>query len=165
MGSGTHTRFSTDAASLSAMRELNLPEAARILIVSDDGAMRDRLKKAFQETGFVAKFAKTIAAGCKSARSGRFPVVITAPVLADGSWRRLVDIADQYQLGFAVVLVASNFDFTQWGKALEDGAFDVLDSLHELPKAAEVAKRAWRAANLKGAEHPHPEGVLPPQAA
>jgi DNA-binding NtrC family response regulator len=135
------------------------------LIVSDDDAITQQLKKAFQEAGLVTKCAKTVAAGCKSARSGRFPVVITTPVLADGSWRRLVDIASQYQLGFVVVLVASNFDFTQWAKALEDGAFDVLDSLHELPKAAEVAKRAWRAANLRGAEQPHPEGALPPRAA
>ena len=30
-----------------------------------------------------------------------------------------------------------------------DGAFDVLDALNDLPKAAEVAKSAWKAAELK----------------
>jgi hypothetical protein len=29
-----------------------------------------------------------------------------------------------------------------WAGALEDGAFDVLDALHELPRAADVAKCA-----------------------
>lgn len=164
MGSATPARAAIDSSS-SPQSKLEGPEAVRILIVSDDDAINTRLKDAFRKSGFVAKCAKSIAAGCKSARSGRFPVVVTTPVLADGTWRRLVDIASQYQLGFVVVLVASNFDFTQWGKALEDGAFDVLDSLHELPKAAEVAKRAWRAASFKGAGQHQAEGALPPRAA
>jgi hypothetical protein len=53
-----------------------------------------------------------------------------------------------------VVLVASTFDFNQRAEALEEGAFDVLDAFHELPRAAEVAKRALWAAYLKGAWRP-----------
>ena len=90
-------------------------------------------------------------AGCALARSGRFHVVFTIPVLEDGSWRRLADIASQYDLGFVVVLVASNFDFNQCTEALEAGAFDVLDPMHELPKTAEAAKCALWVAYLKGA--------------
>jgi len=48
-----------------------------------------------------------------------------------------------------VVLLARDFDLHQWAEALKDGAFDVLDVLYELPKAAEVATGAFRAALLK----------------
>ena len=90
-------------------------------------------------------------AGCRAARSGRFQVVFTAPMLADGSWNRLADIAGYYDLGFVTVLVAGTFDLKQWAEALEAGAFDVLDALHELPLTADFAKRAFWAAYLKGA--------------
>jgi hypothetical protein len=77
---------------------------------------------------------------------------------------RIVDIANHYNLGFVVLLLASTFDFNQCAEALEDGAFDVLDVLHELPKVAEVIKRALWAAYLKGAG-PSPEVASPPMAA
>jgi hypothetical protein len=91
-------------------------------------------------------------------------VVISAALLGDGSWRRLVDIANYYNLGFVVFLVASPYDFNQSAEAQEDGAFDVLDALHELPKVAEVTKRALWAAYLKGAR-PSPDVASPPKAA
>jgi DNA-binding NtrC family response regulator len=126
-------------------------DEAQILILGADDWITEQLRTIFRQAGFISLTAKTITAGCALAKSGRFPVVVTTPVLADGSWRRLVDIARHYDLGFVVVLVASTFDFNQWAEALEDGAFDVLDALHELPRAAEVAKRALWAAYLKGA--------------
>jgi DNA-binding NtrC family response regulator len=104
-------------------------------------------------------------AGCEAAKSGLFQVVVSRPVLRDGSWRRLIDIARHYDLGFVVVLVASTYDFDEWADALKDGAFDVLDALHELPKAAEVAKRALWAAYLNGAWRPRPEDAFPHKAA
>ena len=90
-------------------------------------------------------------AGCEFARSGRFQVVVTSPTLRDGSWKRLVDIDSHYRPGFVVVLLGTNFDLNEWGQALEDGAFEVLDAIQELPKVAEVARRALWAAYLKGA--------------
>jgi hypothetical protein len=67
-------------------------------------------------------------------------------------------------------LATSTFDFNQSAEAQENGAFDVLDVLHELPKVAEVTKRALWAAYLKGAgpspdvasslRHHHPYGSL-----
>ena len=117
-----------------------------------------------REAGFLWERARSITAGCESARSGQFQVVISAPVLGDGSWRRLVDIANYYNLGFVVFLVASPFDFNQSAEAQEDGAFDVLDVLHELPKVAEVTKRALWAAYLKGAG-PSPDVASSPKAA
>jgi len=47
------------------------------------------------------------------------------------------------------VLIARSFDFNEWGESLEGGAFDVLDALQELPKAAEVASQAFSAARSK----------------
>ena len=128
-------------------------DVARILIVSDDDATTERLNIAFREAGLAAECVRSMTAGCTFAQSGRFQVVFTIPVLADGSWRRLAEIASLYDLSFVVVLVAGNFDFSDYAKALEDGAFDVLDVLHELPKAAHAAQAGLWAAYLKGADH------------
>jgi hypothetical protein len=94
---------------------------------------------------------------------GRFQVVFTTPVLSDGSWRRLADIASYYDLGFVLILVANKSD-VECAEALENGAFDVVDPSHELPTAAEAAKRALWAAYLKGAG-PRPEVASHPMAA
>ena len=88
-------------------------------------------------------------AGCEAAKSGRFQLVLSPPLLSDGSWRRLIEVADHYDLSFEVVLLARNFDLNQWAEALKDGAFDVLDVIYELPKAADVATGVFRAALLK----------------
>jgi len=136
----------------------------RILIVCDDESITKRLLIAFQESGFTSECARSMTAGCACARSGRFQVVFTTPVLVDGSWRRLVEIGDHYNLGFEIVLVASTFDANHWTRELEEGAFDVLDALHELPRAAEVAKCALWAVYLKGAG-PSPEVATPSKAA
>jgi DNA-binding NtrC family response regulator len=144
--------------------KLKVPGETRILIVCDNDGIRARLSSILCEAGFVSECAKTITGGCELARSGRFQVVITTPYLADGSWRRLLEIASHYDLGFEVVLAASTFDHNQWAEALEDGAFDILDALYELPRAAEVAKCALWAAYLRGAG-PRRELASPPKAA
>lgn len=164
MGPNTQTEGANNKISPSTSLKLNIPDKARILIVSDDDIITERLTIVLREAGFISEPANTITAGCESARSGRFQVVISAPLLGDGSWRRLVDIANYYNLGFVVFLVASPFDFNQSADALEDGAFDVLDVLHELPKVAEVTKRALWAAYLKGVR-PSPDVASPPKAA
>jgi DNA-binding NtrC family response regulator len=143
---------------------LKVPDGARILIVCDDDSDTERLKSTLQEAGFVAEGAKSITAGCEAAKSGRFQVVVSTPRLRDGSWRRLADIANHYDLGFEVVLWARNFDLTEWAEALKEGAFDVLDALCELPRAVEAVKIALRAAYLKGAG-PDPRATGPQQAA
>ena len=140
-------------------------DGARILILCADDWITGQLETALGQAGFISQTARSITTGCAFAKSGLFQVVMATPVLADGSWRRLVDVARHYDLGFVVVLVASSLDSNQWAVALEDGAFDVLDALHELPRAAEVAKRALWAAYLKGAGGPRPEDAIPPKAA
>jgi DNA-binding NtrC family response regulator len=143
---------------------LNVPEGVRILIVCDDNSDTDRLKRILQEQGFVTEWAKSITAGCAAAKSGQFQVVVSTPVLSDGSWRRLTDIASHYDLGFEIILWARNFDLREWALALNEGVFDVLDAMCEQPKAVEATKSAVWAAYLKGAG-PNANAAIPQKAA
>jgi len=147
----TQTRESIGESKTHSGLPLKFPDGARILIVCDDTSDTDRLKTVLQEAGFVSESAKSITAGCEAAKSGRFQVVVSTPLLGDGSWKRLTDIANHYDLGFEVVLWARNFDLAEWVEALKDGAFDVLDAVCEAPKAVEATRRALWAAYLKGA--------------
>src|SRR6266705_6484671 len=108
---------------------LKAPDGARILIVSDDDSETERLKTILQKAGIVSECAKSITAGCEAAKSGRFQVVVSTPVLSDGSWRRLTDIASHYDPGFEIILWARNFDLREWVVALNEGVFDVLDAM------------------------------------
>ena len=123
---------------------------SRILIVGDDDLITASLSILLKEAGFESQIAPSITAGCAAARSGAFQVVFTTATSEDGSWRRLTDIARQYGLGFLVILVAANVDFEHCVAAQEEGAFDVLDPLHELSRTAESAKCALWAAYLMG---------------
>jgi len=147
----TQTRESTGENKTHSGSPLKVPDGARILIVCDDNSDTDRLKTVLQEAGFVSECAKSLTAGCEAAKSGRFQAVVSTPLLRDGSWRRLTDIANYYGLGFEVVLWARNFDLAEWVEALKDGAFDVLDAMCEPSKAVEATRRAVWAAYLKGA--------------
>ena len=151
MGPTTYPQGANSEISPLTSLKLKISDQARILVVSDDDLIAERLNIVLREAGFLSERARSITAGCESARSGQFQVVISAPLLNDGSWRRLVDIAAYYDLGFVVILVATAFDIQDWAEALEDGAFDVLDALDELPKIAKSAKGAAWAAYLKGA--------------
>jgi len=133
---------------------LEVPKGARILIVSDD-ADAEPLKAILREAGFIPEVARSMTAGCAAAKSGRFQVVLSTPLLDDGSWRRLIDIANHYDLGFEVVLWARNFDLHDWAQSMNDGAFDVLDALSELPRTVEVVKTALWSAYLSGAGPNH----------
>src|SRR5712664_1430651 len=160
----TQTRESTGESKTHSGLPLKVPDGARILIVCDDNSDTDRLSTVLQEAGFGSEFAKSITAGCEAAKSGRFQVVVSTPLLRDGSWRRLADIANHNDLGFEVVLWARNFDLAEWVEALKEGAFDVLDALCELPRAVETVKIALWAAYLKGAG-PDPRATGPQKAA
>ena len=143
---------------------LKIPDGARILIVCDDNYDTERLRTILQEEGFISEWAKSITAGCEAAKSGLFQVVVSTPSLKDGSWKRLTDIANHYDLGFEIILWARNFDLRDWAVALEEGAFDVLDAMCEQPKAVEATKCALWSAYLKGAG-PNPKAAFPQKAA
>jgi DNA-binding NtrC family response regulator len=143
---------------------LKFPDGASVLIVSDDERETEWLKTVLLEAGFVSDSAGSITAGCEAAKSGWFQVVVSRPVLKDGSWRRLTDIAHHCDLGFEVVVLAPEQDFPAAAEALNEGAFDVLDAMSQRPRIVETARRATWAAYLKGAG-PHPRGAAPPKAA
>jgi DNA-binding NtrC family response regulator len=164
MSAITQTRERTGESKAPSGTPLKVPDGARILIVCDDNSDSDRLKTVLQEAGFVSEHAKSITAGCEASKSGRFQVVVSTPLLRDGSWKRLTDIANHYDLGFEVVLWARNFDLAEWAEAMKDGAFDVLDVMCEAPKAVETSRRALWAAYLKGAG-PTPSVSSPQKAA
>jgi DNA-binding NtrC family response regulator len=128
---------------------LRVPHKAQILIVCDNDSDTEQLKGVFREAGLTSKAVNTLASGCESAKSGRFQVVFCTPLLGDGSWRGLIDVASQNDLSFEIILLARTFDLSQWAAALKVGAFDVLDVLCDLPKAAVAAKSALGTAYLK----------------
>ena len=153
-----------DKTTLPPGLQQNGPRELRILIVSENDAIAERLARALSEVDFTWERAGSITAGCESARTGRFQVIVTTPLMADGSWRRLVDLAAHYPSGFVVILLATTFDIQEWTEALEYGAFDVLDALHELPRVAESVESAAWAAYLKGAVQ-RTEAIGPSRAA
>lgn len=129
---------------------VNVPDGA-VLIVCDDNYQAGLLRSVLLRAGFVSERAGSIGAACEAAKSGRFQVIISTPWFRDGSWKRLADTANRYDLNFEVVLLAPNCDSSVWAGALNDGAFDVLDVMCEQPRAIQTAKRAMWAAYLKGA--------------
>ncbi len=130
---------------------------AQVLIVSDNQSDTDRLKAAFRAAGFEVESANSMEEGCKSAKSGRFQVIFSSPILDDGSWTRLIEVANQRGLSLEIVLLARHYDLSQWAAALGAGAFDVLDVFVDLPNAAEAANRAlgaYRSNRIQSAHGP-----------
>ena len=125
------------------------PRMVQILIVCENDSDTERLKTVLREAGLPTQSANSITTGCELAQSGRFQVVFSAPFLGDGSWTRLIDTAKQHDPSFAIILLARTFNLSEWANALEVGAFEVLDVLCDLPKAAEAASRALGATSLK----------------
>jgi len=144
--------------------QTNFPEGSRILLVCDDESDTRQLRTLLLEAGFHLDCAKSMRAACEAVKSGEFQVVISTPLLKDGSWRRLVDIANHSSLGFEVLIWARSFDLREWAEALENGAFDVLDAVYEKPRVVEATKCALWAAYLKGA-WPRPKAIRPSQVA
>jgi DNA-binding NtrC family response regulator len=155
-GPEPQTQRSKDKVNPSMWRRPVNPVKPRILIVHDDDTIFKHLEIILLHAGFESERVKSMQAACEYARSGRFQVVVAPPVLGDGSWKQLVDVDSHYRPGFVVILVATTLDLNERGQALEDGAFDVLEALHELPHVGEAARDALWAAYLKGAG-PRPE--------
>jgi DNA-binding NtrC family response regulator len=124
-------------------------DMARVLIVCETDSDTDRLKTLLRGAGLDSESVDNMTAGCESARSGRFGVIFSTPFTGDGSWKCLIEVANQHSLSFEIVLLARTFELDQWAEAMQIGAFDVLDLVFDLPRAAEVAQHAFGAAYLK----------------
>jgi len=146
----TIPRERSDAAENRARGIPEIPKGSQVLIAGDDPSA-EQLEAALIGIGIASKTAKSMTEACECVRSGRFQAVFSKPLLHDGSWRRLIEIANHYDLGFEVVLVAHDWNLAAWTEALNEGAFDVLDSMDEKTRVTEVTKRALWAAYLRGA--------------
>jgi DNA-binding NtrC family response regulator len=121
------------------------PSVSRILIVGERSDETDQLKAVLHDAGIASESADNMTAGCGSAQSGRFGVIFSTLESVGGSWTRLIEVARQHDLSFEIVLLARSFDLSQWGEAMQLGAFEILDVSRDLPKAAEVVRRAFGA--------------------
>ena len=147
-----------------ARRALRIPKGARILVACEDEFLTQKLVDILGEDGLYPQSVTSMTDACDLASSGLFQVVICTPELGDGSWRRLIDVANHYDLAFEVILLIGTSHFSEWDSAIEEGIFEILDTAHDLPKAPQVVRHALWAAYLKGAGPP-PETVHPPKAA
>ena len=129
---------------------LRVPDGARILIACEDEFLTQKLMDVLGEVGIFPQSVRSMTAACDLARSGRFQVIVCTPELSDGSWRRLIDVANYYDLGFEVILLIGSPHFSEWDSAIEEGIFEVLDTSHELAKAPQVIRHALWASYLKG---------------
>lgn len=162
--SNERTRGAANEAEPRTGLSFTIPDNARILIVSENDSVTEQLTAIFRNTGFIPETTRSISAACERVRSDRFQVIFSTPTLGDGSWKRLINFANRYGLGFEVVLLARNFDLADWVETLTDGAFDVVDVVHELSRTPAIAKRAFWTAYLKGAG-PRPKTASPQKAA
>ena len=85
------TQNMTDETKLPAGLTLRVPDPARMLIVSDNDSDTERLKTAFREAGLTSESANSMTAGCALAKSGRFQVIFSAPLLGE----RIVEAPDR----------------------------------------------------------------------
>ena len=131
------------------MPKVTLAQEPQILIACDDDAVAYQLQTILRAARLESLSTKSLVTACYFAQCGRFPVIFTVPTLNDGSWRRLIDVSRHSRSAPAVVVVARSFDINEWGESLMYGAFDVLDSLQEMHRAAEIASRAFSAAPFR----------------
>jgi len=132
----------------------------KILVVTGGDALPKALASAFRDVRLVVARASTLAAACELASSGEFQLVISDLELADGSWKRLLEISRHCRVNFVIILAVRTVDVRQWAQVLEEGAFDVLDIEHDIPRVPEIAKRGLWAAYLMGAPLILPEGMV-----
>src|SRR2546422_3808704 len=93
----TVTQETNEEATPRAGLTSGVPDEARILILGDDEPDMERLKTVFREADFSAETATSITAGCEAAKSGRFQVVVSVPLLSDGAWRRSEEHTSELQ--------------------------------------------------------------------
>jgi DNA-binding NtrC family response regulator len=161
------TQLQTETGSINSVMGLR-PRSSyegRILVVSDEKLIVQQLDRVFDAAGFTSESTNTIAAASEFVRCSRIQVVFATPSFVDGTWRRLVDISSHYDLHFVVVLMTLTADLDAWTRALDDGAFEVLDASHDLSRAPEVARAALWAAYLNGAPSKSSGKVRPYRAA
>jgi DNA-binding NtrC family response regulator len=118
------------------------------LIACDDDSVVEQLRINFRAANFNFESTKSFRAACRYVDSSWFDVVFTAPLLCDGAWQQLLEFARSRDSGLPFVVMARAFDIRDWDESMKSGAFDVLDIVEEMPRAAEVARQAYSTAIL-----------------
>jgi DNA-binding NtrC family response regulator len=132
----------------------------RILIVCDDPQVSEELLIALKSANLRPERAADFTSACKLLKSGKFQVVFATPRVPGGSWDKLMNFARSRYQALPFVVVARSFDMSDWANCLKNGAFEVLDSVNEISKAAEIATQAV-SASWKIAEHePIPQAIV-----
>ena len=119
------------------------PFGGRILIACYDRSTAERLQAIFNVADLTSDCAKDFKGACNLLKSGDFQLVSATSKMADSAWRILMDISPANCPMPYFVVIACSFDLGDWADCLKYGAFDVLDSIGELARAAEVALNAF----------------------
>lgn len=108
----------------------------------DDDVVAVPLRANLASSHLLSERVTNIQAAWERVRVENFRIVFVAAVLPDGPWHLLYDSAASQGLDLSFIVMARSFDIDDWAGAFRHGAFDVLDILSEIPKAAEIASEA-----------------------
>lgn len=125
--------------------EQNRSRDTRILIACDDDVVAVQLRRSLASSHLLSDRVTNIQAAWERLRAENFRIAFVAAILPDGPWRLLYDSAASQGLEVPFIVMARSFDIDDWAEAFRHGAFDVLDILSEIPKAAEIASEALMA--------------------
>ena len=98
----------------------------RILVVDDDGAMREMMALALAKEGYRVESADTAAAGIAVLKETIFDLVIADIYLGDGTGLDLVDAIEERQTDTRVILVTARGSVETAASARRHGVFDYL---------------------------------------
>jgi DNA-binding response OmpR family regulator/HD-like signal output (HDOD) protein len=108
------------------MKPQPTPEATDVLIVDDEPAVRDTLRKAISRRGFRVDVAASGAEGLQKATAGPTTVILTDLCMPEMDGHTLVRRLRAAQVDAAVVIVSGRGDMTDVIEALRLGAVDYL---------------------------------------
>jgi two-component system response regulator AtoC len=104
----------------------------RILVVDDDGAMREMMALALGKEGFEVESAGSAAEGIAVLGARRFDLVVTDIYLGDGTGLDLVDAIEAQQSETRIILVTARGSIETAASARRRGVFDYLAKPFEL---------------------------------
>lgn len=133
------------------------------LLASDGSACFDELRAQLKRQGMEVWMAGSCRSAVRLLEQTHPEVVFTAASLADGTWIRIVDAAQEMDVPTSVIVVGTQADSRWCLSAIEQGAFDFtlppfeMDHVSRLARtAAEDARRQREAEALKAIASPIP---------
>ncbi|HEX5411161.1 MAG TPA: response regulator [Terriglobia bacterium] len=131
------------------------------LLASDGRSCFDDLRAYLKGQGMEVWMAESCNSAMRLLEQTHPEVVFTAPSLADGTWVRIVDAAQEMEVPTSVIVVGTHADSRWCLSAIEQGAFDFtlppfeIDHISRLAgTAAEDARQRREAEALKDIASP-----------